>query len=93
MTNPDEQARAKDIANVMRGTIANLRQGYAFTQSVLDTLELTAQFLEQEIAAALREERRRVWKEAAEDLSHGLPEVWKKALIARCRFKAEEETP
>jgi 8-oxo-dGTP pyrophosphatase MutT (NUDIX family) len=44
--------------------------------------------------AALREQlataRREVWEEAAKDLSHGLPKVWKDALIARCVFKAEQ---
>jgi hypothetical protein len=40
------------------------------------------------IAIALRDAEARTWEEAAKDLAHGLPAIWKDALRKRCAFQA-----
>ena len=53
--------------------------------------QVTFEALEKRIAAALDAVRRETWEEAANDLSHGLPAIWKKVLIDRCLAKAQED--
>lgn len=50
-------------------------------------------YLASDVDEAIAQAKREVWEEAANDLSHGLPAMWKKALIDRCLFKKSQVTP
>jgi len=67
-----------DANEQAKAVVNSWRQGL----TVLDELE-------RKIALAITEAKRETWEEAANDLSHGLPLIWKKALIERCLFKAQ----
>ena len=52
--------------------------------------ELVAPELADARRAALVEGKAQGWEEAASDLTNGLPAIWKKVLIDRCLFKAQQ---
>jgi molecular chaperone DnaK (HSP70) len=79
MTTKHEIARAivQNIVNIYPSIVGIIGPDYEPGQRLVTA-----------IATALCEAEARTWEEAAKDMAHGLPAIWKDALRKRCAFQA-----
>ena len=69
-----------------RVAVPGIPDGIECRDATIRLIECANAELKQQLAQA----RQAVWEEAAKDLAHGLPGIWKDALVKRCAFKAAQ---